>query len=123
MHDFTGRAWVGLPPRMKGLQGAAGAAGAAWAQEGGALARGGQTVRDDTFPRVSALTCVHPAVVRGDRLSPVRYGDVTSPAGCQWRDVVPPTLPSSFVLRIDCVQRWERHICGLHNRKLATRCQ
>lgn len=40
---------------MQGLQGAAGATGAAWAQEGGALAGGGQAERRDTFPQVSAL--------------------------------------------------------------------
>lgn len=45
MNTFSGRASVVLPPGMKGLQGAAGAAGAAWAQEGGALAGGGQAVR------------------------------------------------------------------------------
>lgn len=55
MNTFSGRSSAVLPPGMKGLQGAAGAAGAAWAQEGGALAGGGQAVRRDTFPQVSAL--------------------------------------------------------------------
>lgn len=52
---FSGKASAVLPPGMKGLQRAAGAAGAARAQEGGALAGGGQAVSGDTFPHISAL--------------------------------------------------------------------
>lgn len=55
INKFFGSTSVVLPPWMQGLQGAAGATGAAWAQEGGALAGGGQAVRWDTFPQVSVL--------------------------------------------------------------------
>ena len=45
-----------LPPGVQGLQGTAGTAGAAWAQQGGTLAGGGQTVREHMYREISVLS-------------------------------------------------------------------